>query len=943
MDITEENLKILSNYLRQTLDPNPDVRRPSEKFLESVEANKNYPLLLLNLINQQSDDLTIKVAGAVTFKNYVKRNWPLTDDGVDKIHPEDREQIKELIVNIMLVSPPAVQKQLSDAINIIGKSDFPRKWPNLLSNMISKFQTGDFHVINGVLHTAHSIFKRYRYEFKSQELWEEIKFVLDEFTKPFTELFTATVGLITTHAANPQALKVIYSSLLLILKVFYSLNFQDLPEFFEDNIKLWMDLKHQLLIADVKGLESDSESEPGIIEELKAQIIANVQLYAQKYDEEFRPYLPGFVTDIWNLLVTTGLQTKYDAMVSGALQYLSTVAQRDHYKYLFENPEVLSGICENVIIPNIHFREMDEELFEDNPEEYIRRDIEGSDIETRRRAACDLVKILAIHFDEQVSKIFSQYVQRMLEEYRASEDKWRQKDTALYIVTCLAERGSTNKHGVTKTCSMVNLADFANMSIFPELAKDANTSPVIKADCIKYIIKFRSVLPPEMLQQSLPALIQHCSAKATVVHTYAALALEKLMIVRCNDVLIINKTILTPLAPNLLKGLFGIFDFPGSEENEYVMKAIMRSFSILDDAVLPFLGGMLPVLTQKLIAASKNPKKPHFNHYLFETLVLCIKIVCARNPGNVSSFEEALFPVFQVILQQDVQEFVPYVMQLLSMMLEFHPDISGPYLGLYPCLLSPGIWERTGNIKGLCRLIRSYIKKANEAQFKDQIKLPAILGIFQKLISMKSNDHEGFTLVQTMMIYCPHELLEPYIKQIFLLLFQRLTSSKTTKYIKCLLVFFCFFILRYGATEFIELVDSIQPMMFGMILEKLFIPDTQKIDGVMERKIAATGLSKLLCEGKQLKDGQYANQWQVVLNILANLVELPVDDSTHPEDHYVDVDSIGGYEGYHSELVYVGQAQENPIKGLVNASWCTQLAGRLSGNQLDQLKLHFLV
>ncbi|CAA9996516.1 unnamed protein product, partial [Nesidiocoris tenuis] len=54
---------------------------------------------------------------------------------------------------------------------------------------------------------------------------------------------------------------------------------------------------------------------------------------------------------------------------------------------------------------------MDEELFEDNPEEYIRRDIEGSDIETRRRAACDLVKILAIHFDEQVSKIFSQYVQ----------------------------------------------------------------------------------------------------------------------------------------------------------------------------------------------------------------------------------------------------------------------------------------------------------------------------------------------------------------------------------------------------------------------------------------------------------------------------------------------------------------------------------------------------
>ena len=40
------------------------------------------------------------------------------------------------------------------------------------------------------------------------------------------------------------------------------------------------------------------------------------------------------------------------------------------------------------------FRPSDEELFEDNPEEYIRRDIEGSDVDTRRRAACDLVKAL---------------------------------------------------------------------------------------------------------------------------------------------------------------------------------------------------------------------------------------------------------------------------------------------------------------------------------------------------------------------------------------------------------------------------------------------------------------------------------------------------------------------------------------------------------------------
>lgn len=37
--------------------------------------------------------------------------------------------------------------------------DFPQKWPDLLTEMVNRFQSGDFHVINGVLRTAHSLFK----------------------------------------------------------------------------------------------------------------------------------------------------------------------------------------------------------------------------------------------------------------------------------------------------------------------------------------------------------------------------------------------------------------------------------------------------------------------------------------------------------------------------------------------------------------------------------------------------------------------------------------------------------------------------------------------------------------------------------------------------------------------------------------------------------------
>jgi exportin-2 (importin alpha re-exporter) len=56
-------------------------------------------------------------------------------------------------------------------------------------------------------------------------------------------------------------------------------------------------------------------------------------------------------------------------LVSNAIGFLSSVAERAHYKELFEDPAILTSICEKVILPNMEFRTSDEELFEDNPEE----------------------------------------------------------------------------------------------------------------------------------------------------------------------------------------------------------------------------------------------------------------------------------------------------------------------------------------------------------------------------------------------------------------------------------------------------------------------------------------------------------------------------------------------------------------------------------------------
>lgn len=126
-----------------------------------------------------------------------------------KIHPQDRVDIKNVIVSLMLASPPASQKQLSEALTIIAESDFPAQWTNLLpvifilspccfeitlliafffQELISKIQVNNPVVMNGILQTAHSIFKRYRSQVKGDSVLQELQLVLAQFASPFLEI-----------------------------------------------------------------------------------------------------------------------------------------------------------------------------------------------------------------------------------------------------------------------------------------------------------------------------------------------------------------------------------------------------------------------------------------------------------------------------------------------------------------------------------------------------------------------------------------------------------------------------------------------------------------------------------------------------------------------------------------------------------------------------------
>jgi len=246
---------------------------------------------------------------------------------------------------------------------------------------------------------------------------------------------------------------------------------------------------------------------------------------------------------------------------------------------------------------------------------------------------------------------------------------------------------------------------------------------------------------------------------------------------------------------------------------------------------------------------------------------------------------------------------------------------------LFPFLLMPVLWENRGNIQPLVRLIQAYVRLGPE-QIISLGKIEPLLGIFQKLIASKANDHEGFNLLQTMIEFMPKTVMANYNQGIFQLIFGRLTSSKTTKFIKSFLVFLSLFTYNFGGTILQELCDAIQPNLFGMVLERLMILEVQKVSGAQDRKICAVGMTKLLCETPSLLTGAYSQYWPRFLQALVGLFELPQDESIPEDERFIEIEETPGYQNSYSKLIFASKKDYDPLQAIQDPK--TNLAQSLS-------------
>lgn len=877
--MAENTLESIPLYLKQSLDPHH--AKLAEAQLKSIELQPHFAINLLHVVASTNLDASVRLASALFLKNLVRRKW-VNEDGDYLLHSDDVQYIKSEILNVMIKMPNNLQVQLGETISIIAELDFPHRWENLIDDLVAKLSVDDFVLNKGILLVAHSIFKKWRPLFRSDDLFLEIKMVLDKFALPFLSMLTKTDELISeaTVQNNAASLSIYLECLLLEVQIYYDLNCQDIPEFFEDNMTIGMGIMHKYLNYNT-GLigDGDDDDEIDVLIKTKTAIIELISLYTTRYAEEFDPLIQNFITSVWevvNAYVTK--QPKFDLLTVKSLSFLTSITKVAKYRSFFDSEGAIKEIIEKIILPNIAFRDVDEETFEDEPITFVRSDLEGSDFDSRRKLSTDFLRELKEVNTELLTSTVMSYVNQFL-----SHSDWRNKDIAIYLFTSLAAKGSVTNIGVTSTNMLVDVVQFFTDNIATYLVE--NASPILKADAIKYIMTFRNQLTKEQLLTTIPLLINHLKNDNVVVYTFAAITIDKLFSMtsfsNSKHCPIFDKHDIQPYVNDLLNNLFVLIlknSAPEKlSENEFLMKSAMRVLTTAEDTLDEnFTLTIIEQLLNILNIIAKNPSNPRFTHYTFECLGLLIKFGADKSSTQTESdhvlkYINVIMPLLMQILSDDTQEFVPYTFQVLAFLLESLPKslpLPLQYSSLVKPLMSPAVWEFRGNVPGVTRLLIAIMSHDPTPFGSTPQELTPLLGVFQKLIASRANDVYGFDLLQAILLSIPLSLISNYLNQIAVLLLTRLKTSRTEKFIKKFVVFLmslCCIPLNeeqsartgghINADFVVNFIESVQKGVLQQIFTSFVLPTSEGFANLQDKKIVALGLSQLVLSSSFTEGG----------------------------------------------------------------------------------------
>ncbi|XP_034367473.1 importin-8 isoform X3 [Arvicanthis niloticus] len=762
------------------------------------------------------------------------------------IHENDRQQIRDNIVEGIIRSPDLVRVQLTMCLRVIIRHDFPGHWPAVVDKIDYYLQSPNSGSWLGSLLCLYQLVKTYEYK-KAEErepLLAAMQIFLPRIQQQILQLL-------------PDASH--YSVLLQkqILKIFYALVQYALPLQLVNHqtMTTWMEIFRTIIdrMVPPETLQIDEDDRPELVwwkcKKWALHIVARLfERYGspgnvtKEYFEFSEFFLKTYAVGIQQVLLKIldqYRQKEYIAprVLQQAFNYLNQgVVHAVTWKQM--KPHI-QNISEDVIFSVMCYKDEDEELWQEDPYEYIRMKFDiFEDYASPTTAAQTLLYTAAKKRKEVLPKMMA-FCYQILTDPNFDP---RKKDGALHVIGSLAEIL------LKKSLFKDQIELLLQNHVFPLLLSNlgylrARSCWVLHAfSSLKFHNELNLRNAVELAKKSL------IEDKEMPVKVEAALALQSLISNQTQA-----KEHMKPYVRVIMQELLRIVRETESDDVTNVIQKLICEYSQQVASIAVDTTQHLAEIFGKVLQSDEYEEiedKTVMAMGILHTIDTILTVV-EDHPEIIQQLENICLRIIDLVLQKHV--------------IEFYEEILSLAYNLTCHAISPQMWQLLGILyevfqqdcfeyfTDMMPLLHNYVTVDTNALLSNPKHLEVLFTMCRKVLCGESGeDAECYAakLLEVIILQCKGRGIDQCIPLFIQLVLERLTRGVKTSELRTMCLQVAIAALYYSPELLFHTLEQVQlPHNPGPVTSQFinqWMNDTDYFLGHHDRKMCIIGLSVLL-------------------------------------------------------------------------------------------------
>jgi hypothetical protein len=211
--------------------------KQAEEYLEKMEAVPGYVSALLRVIGSSTGtniDAPTKQAASIALKRVIRLRWDCEAEA-DRLCEEDRACVKANILEALCFADRLVTKQLAVALQDIAWKEYPARWPDLATKIVSFITSQNAAALLGALTALRAVVRNYEYSPEDDPLRDVLAAVVQQTFPVLEQLLDAMARAQQVSLETLQIERV-------VLKILWSSTNMSLPPYLKSEavVRRWM-------------------------------------------------------------------------------------------------------------------------------------------------------------------------------------------------------------------------------------------------------------------------------------------------------------------------------------------------------------------------------------------------------------------------------------------------------------------------------------------------------------------------------------------------------------------------------------------------------------------------------------------------------------------------------------------------------------------------------